>query len=144
MLVLPEINRNRLASEFRFAADQMAQASDMGTKLYFFSVFFGESQRMLNLAWDEHLALVMLVTREVYREISQRVAQVASGQDRVVGLIEAIPEELTKAGDELANYYEAEEPDGSQLLRVLGRLSTLSYATTGNGKYLALKGEITV
>ena len=141
---MPENNRDRLASEFRFAADRMAQAPDIGTRLYFFSVFFSESQRMLNLDWDENLALVMLVTKDVYREISQRIAQMASGQDKVVGLIESIPDELTKVGDELASYYESEHSDDSQLLRILGRLSTLSYATTGNGKYLALKGDIKI
>ena len=142
--MLPKNNRERLASEFRFAADRMAQVPDMDMKLYFFSVFFGESQRMLNLSWDDQVSVVMLVAREVYREINQRVVQVASGQDRVVGLNEAIPEELTKAADELASVFEAEKTDESRLLRILGRLSTLSYITTGNGKYLALKGDIKV
>ena len=38
---LPDDARQRLASEFRFAVDQMAQATDNLTALlYFFSVFF--------------------------------------------------------------------------------------------------------
>ncbi|MCH7736420.1 MAG: hypothetical protein IH872_03355 [Chloroflexi bacterium] len=116
----------------------------MENKLYFFSVFFGESQRMLNLQWDESLALVMLVTKEVYREINQRVAQIASGQDRIVGLLETFPDEFARAGDRLASIYEAKKPDETELLAVLGKLSTLSYVTTGNGKYLALKGDIKI
>ena len=142
--MLPEELRSRLASEFRFAADRMAKTSDMATKLYFFSVFYGEPHRLLNLAWDAQVALIYLVAREVYREINQRVTQIAAGQDRVVGLHEDIPTELTKAGDDLAKIFEAEKVDDIQLLQILGKMSTLSYLSTGNGKYLALKGAIEI
>ena len=142
--MLPETIRQRLASEFRFAADRMAEESDIDAKLYFFSVFFGEAQRSLNLVWDGQLALVQVVTQSVYREINQRVVQVASGQDRIVGLHEAIPTELTKAGDDLASVFEADETDGAELLRILSKMATLGYITTGNGKYLTLRGKIEV
>ena len=142
--MLPETVRQRLASEFRFAADQMAEAPDMEAKLYFFSVFFGESQRSLNLAWDAQVALVHAVTQSVYREINQRIIQVASGQDRIVGLHEAIPNELTKAGNDLASVFEADETDGTELLRILSKMATLGYITTGNGKYLTIRGKIDV
>ena len=122
----------------------MAETSDIATKLYFFSVFYGEPHRLLNLAWDAQVALIYLVAREVYREINQRVTQVAAGQDRVVGLHENIPTELTKAGNDLAKIFEAEKVDDIQLLQILGKMSTLSYLSTGNGKYLSLKGMIEI
>ena len=138
--MLPNEVQERLATEFRFAVDQMKATDDIPTKLYFYTVFFGEAQRMLNMAWDPNIALVHLVTREAYREINGRINEVTSGQDRVVGLFSAIPIELEKASDELASIFEAKPIDYDSLLKVLSRMAELAYLSTGNGKYIALKG----
>ena len=84
--MLPNDVRERLAAEFRFAVGKMVETEDVPVKMYFYSVFFGEAQRMLNMAWDSNLALVHLVTQDVYRQISARINQVTAGQDRIVGL----------------------------------------------------------
>ena len=47
-------------------------------------------------------------------------------------------------GDDLAKIFEAEKVDDIQLLQILGKMSTLSYLSTGNGKYLSLKGMIEI
>lgn len=139
---LPKTTQQRLASEYRFAADRMAATPDMPSKMYFFSVFFGEATRMLNQSWDAELALVQLVTQAAYREINARVDQARSGQDQVIGVNEMIPVELLKASGELASVFEDELIDGAKLLKVLSRIAELSYLASGNGNYLFLKGHI--
>ena len=99
---------------------------------------------MLNLNWDPDLALIHLVARDVYRQINARVNEVASGQDRVVGLIGNIPEELEKVSGDLAAIFAAEPMDKASLLHVLSRMAELAYLTSGNGKYLALRGHVTI
>ena len=142
--MLPENIRERLASEFRFAADRMASEAEPPKVMYFFSVFFGEATRMLNQAWDADLVLVHEVTQTAYRLINGRMNEAASGQDRVIGLNEIILPKLTEVSAELASLYEVETMDRLGLLSALSTVAQLGYLTSGNGNYLYLKGHAQV
>ena len=141
---LPNDIRQQLADEFRYVAEQMAQAPDLPTKLYFFSAFFGEAQRVLNRSWDRDLALLHLVTQTAYQALNHRVQQIASGADRVVGIPPDVSPALDQVVADLANIFAATEPDVTRLQEVLGRVAELAYVTNGNGHYLWLKGLIKV
>jgi hypothetical protein len=138
MIKLPKALQERLANEFRFAANKMLESPDLVTKLYFFSVFFGELNRAFNQLWDSDLGLTHLVLRDVHERINGRVNVPAVGT--------RIPDELPGALDQLANdlaaLFETKQIDDAQLHQLLARAAELGYVVTGNGYYLYLKGEI--
>ena len=81
---LPKQIRERLASEFKFSAGKIIEARDIGTKIYYFSIFFGETGRQLNMHWDADLALLWSVTQHLCTGVGSRSAQAtgASAQAR--------------------------------------------------------------
>ena len=137
---LPEPLRKRLANEFRFAADGMAANPDLVSKLYFFSAFFGETNRVLNQSWSPELALMHLVLQKVHGQLNERLNIPTAGTE--------IPSELWGALDKLANelaeLFHGKQIDGGALMHVLTRAAELGYVATGNGYYLYLKGEIKI
>ena len=138
---LPDDLRQTLASEFRFAAQQMADAEDFSAQLYFFTVFSSAVNRAFNQTWSNELALVYFIALAVHQELNPLAAAVMAGRSPI-GFPTEIPEELTKACDELARVFEADRIDSGALHRVLARLAEIAYASTGNGRYLSLKGHI--
>lgn len=138
---LPDEVRQTLASEFRFAVQHMADADDFSTQLYFFTVFSSAINRAFNQTWSSELALVYFIALSVHRELNPLAPAVMAGQ-YPPGLPRELPEELTNACDELAQVFESDRIDTDALYRVLARLAEIGYVTTGNGRYLRLRGQI--
>lgn len=144
MLSLPEAVRARLASEFRIAASQMAAQDDPSMKAYFFSVFYGETQRVLNWHWSAELSLLNNVIQTANTIIKGRIDAARAG-DPVVGIPEGFEAAWDAIADDLATLFEADgDIDLTDLYLVLARAAELSYSVTGNGYYLYLKGDITI
>lgn len=142
---LPDNLRRQLAEEYRFAVEKMRAATDPAEILYFFSAFFGEAQRVLNLQWDADLALVHHVSQAAYPQISGRLQAARSGADPTVTFPSRYWDELTEAANQLARFFEHEEVDGEGLLQgILARIAELTYVTGGNGYYLYLRGKLKV
>ena len=139
-MLLREEYRQRLTKEYRYAATKMQEATQPAKKLFYFSIFFGEAQRVLNWEWDRELVLINMVTQQVYTQIKNTAENPAYG----ILPIEwsTIYEKLSKAASDLATYSEKAENDDSQdeLIQILGRLAEIAYATIGNGSYLYEKG----
>ncbi len=112
-------------------------------KLYFFSVFYGEATRILNLAWDAELALVHNVTQAASAMLSGRVSSIQSG-DRNVELPQEFFPALEKAGEEIATYVASGKQPKEVLYGALERIAELTFLSTGNGYYLYLRGKIKV
>jgi hypothetical protein len=130
--------RQRLAAEYRYAATKMQEATPE-RKMFYFSVLFGEAQRVLNLEWDRDLALVHMVAQQSHMQIS--------AQAPVLGTmlpikVSTVYEKLTQVTSDIAAYYEKAEnkKDKEELCQILGRLAEVAYATNGNGTYLYEKG----
>lgn len=136
---LPEAVHQRLAKEYRFAADKMAQESDINRKLFFLSAFYGEANRTLNWAWDRDVVLIHSVIQHTHQQITGRL-QTGSGG---VLLSDAIFSGLTEAADELTRYVESNGKD-LDLQTILGRFAELAYAATGNGSWLIERGTLKV
>ena len=132
--------RQRLAKEYRYAVTKIEQSSEPTKKLYYFSVIFGESQRVLNWQWDRDLALIYTVTQHVYTQFN------ATMQIPALGIFPidwaTIYEKLTQGASDLAAYYEKAENDDNreEMYQLLGRLAEIAYAISGNGSYLYEKG----
>ena len=141
---LPKASKDRLAKEFRFAADKMAETASIQRKLYFYSAFFGEASRVLNQVWDSELSLLHLVVQSSHRQINGRAVAFASGADRITELPETLPETLDKVADDLASVFEANVIDSDKLNRTMQKIADLSYASTGNGYYLYVRGTLKI
>ena len=136
---LPKAVHQRLAQEYRFAADKMAQESDIHRKMFFLSALFAEASRSLNWAWDRDLALIYAVIQHTHQQVQARL-QVGG---RGVLLSEDIFTGLTEAASELTRYVET-DGQGKDLQAILGRFAELAYASTGNGSWLIERGVLKV
>ncbi|MFH1383022.1 MAG: hypothetical protein ABIH70_09070 [Chloroflexota bacterium] len=134
--------RERLAKEYRFAADRMAFEKEIPKKLFYFSVLFGEAQRVLNWDWDRDLSLLQVLAAQVHAQVSGLTA--TNGWVVLPIKSSLVFEQLTKITRDLAAYFEQSESkaDRQELYRILGRLAEVSYASTGNGSHLFERGLI--
>ena len=142
---LPKPVQERLASEFRLAADKVASRPDLPGKLYYFSVFYGEPSRQLNVHWDADLALLFLVVQAACQHIGgSRPAFPVGGEfpQTPNGVPDAVLPALDQLSNELAVAFEGPELDLPRFYAALARAAELTYASTGNGLYLYLKGQI--
>lgn len=132
--------RKRLATEYRNAATKMQEVPPE-RKMYYFSVLFGEAQRVLNFEWDRDLALVYIVTLQSYALINAQAPMLGT---LLPIKASTVYEKLTLVTSDLAAYYEKANNDGDkeELCQILGRLAEITYVTNGNGTYLYEKGAI--
>ncbi len=138
--MLSEEYRQRLANEYRYAVTRMQQEGQPIRKLFYFSVFFGEAQRLLNFEWNRDLALIYTVTFHAYTQINGAMQSPVLMQLPMDWT--AIYDNLTLAASDLAAYLEKAKNDGSEeLCQILGRLAEISYIVSGNGTYLYGKGS---
>jgi hypothetical protein len=142
MLSLPKETRERMAREFRFAADKMAEAVDLSTKMYFYSAFFGEIQRSLNYAWDDDLALLHLAVQGSHQQIKGRLDLAIAGVEPGLGFPPNFGDVLTRLADDLASLFEAKTQDSDTFYQIVTRAAVVAYVVTGNGFYLYTKGAI--
>ena len=135
--------RQRLVKEYRYAVTKMQEATEPAKKLFYFSVFFGEAQRVLNWEWDTDLALIYTITHHVYTQINTTM--------QAPGLVQLFPidwtvvyDKLTQTSSDLAAYFEKTENESTreELYQVLGCLAEIAYVVSGNGSYLYEKGLI--
>ena len=138
--MLREELRQRLAKEYRYAVTKMQEVTQPAKKLYYFSVFFGEAQRVLNWEWDRDLALIYTVTQHVHTQVNTTMQTPALGLFPIDWT--TINEKLTQVASDLAAYYEKTEnaDNREEMYRVLGRLAEIAYVVSGNGSYLHEKG----
>lgn len=118
----------------------MQQATQPAKKLYYFSVLFGEAQRVLNLEWDQDLALIYTVTQHAYTQVNPSTQTPLFALFPIEGAV--VYELLTQIASDLAAYFEKNEGNREVLCQIMGRAATISYAATGNGSYLYEKGDL--
>ncbi len=139
MPTLPEPIRQRLAAEFKTAAENVIEADDLPGKLYYFSVFFGEAGRQLNVHWDTDLVLLHNTVQAACGTIAAMAPQlppaVAPPYEEFLAAIDAISEEL-------AGIFEQPQIDTLRYFRAVARVAELTYVAGGNGAYLLHKGMI--
>jgi hypothetical protein len=133
--------QERLATEYRYAVGKMQEANQPAKKLFYFSVSFGEAQRVLNWEWDADLALIYELAHQTHTQINASI-QVAGPLQTLPVDWQSIFDRLTRAFSDLATYFEQNNTNKDELCRILGRFAEISYAVTGNGSYLYEKGLI--
>jgi hypothetical protein len=132
--------RQRLAKEYRYAASKMQEVTPE-RKMFYFSVLFGEAQRVLNFEWDRDLALVYIVTQQCHALISAQTPMLGTLLPIKVTTVYG---KLTQATSDIADYFEKVENDNNklELYQILAQIAEITYVTNGNGTYLYEKGAI--
>jgi hypothetical protein len=139
-LQLPHDIQQRLATEYRFAAQKMREATQPIRKIFFFSALFTEISRIVNGYWDRDLVLLhwtLQATHNTLTQGSQPGVRMLTG-DSLSSLLEA----ATQLAEELAEHMEQEQKD-SNLFKLLARIAEVGYAATPHGAYVMEKGLIT-
>lgn len=133
--------RQRLVKEYRYAVTKMQEVKQPAKKLFYFSVFFGEAQRVLNWEWSTDFALIYAVTQHVYTQINTTLQVPGLGQSLPIDW-PTLCDKLTQIASDLAAYFETTENEASkeELYRILGHFAEIAYAVSGNGSYLHEKG----
>ncbi|MGB6837008.1 MAG: hypothetical protein WBF66_04810 [Dehalococcoidia bacterium] len=144
MSTLPKPVHERLKSEFRVTASKVAEARDIRGKIYYFSAFFGEASRQLNIHWHPDLALLWMVAQGACQAVNSRGAQTGDADFPFGGFPDGLPQAINEVSNELAVAFEGEEMDVPRLYAALARAAELAYAMTGNGAYLCDKGMIRI
>jgi len=132
--------RQRLAEEYHYAVVKMQDSPEPSKKIFYFSIFYGEAQRVLNWNWDRDLALIYVTSQFVFSSLSALVNPPAVSI-HPIGL-EVVFTALTQAASDLATYFERMEDNTEELHQILGRVVEIGYAATGHGSYLYEKGLI--
>ncbi len=133
--------RQRLAKEYRYAVTKMQEAKPYPKKLFYFSVFFSEAQRLVNREWDSNLALINMVTQQVHTQINTAMQNPAIGEVLPIDWT-MVYDRLALIATDLTVYFERTEDEDNQegLCHILGRLAEIAYAVSGHGSYLHEKG----
>ena len=139
--MLREEFRQHLANEYCYAVTKMQEVTQLPRKLFYFSVFFGEAQRVLNWEWNTDLALIHTLTIHVHTQTNAAMQMPGIGQTIPLDWTTFF-EKLTQVASDLATYFEkaGDEDSKEELYKILGRFAEIAYAVTGNGSYLLEKG----
>lgn len=132
--------QQRLAEEYRYAANKINESKDPNKILYYFSIYYGEAQRVLNFQWDADLALIHMATHYVYNNLR---ALIQSPNISIIPFnAKIIIDALSQIASDLAGYYDTGKDNVNELHNILGRIAKIGYTTTGNGAYLFERGII--
>ena len=142
MPVLPKAIHKRLAQEFRLAASKVVEADGIDAKTYYFSVFYGETGRQLNMHWNPDLALLFVVGQAACIGIGNRAKLPPGVGYPPEGVSNEFLDALDEVSDELATAFEGSDIDLPRFYAALARTAELAYITTGNGVYLYEKGLV--
>ncbi len=132
--------QGRLSGEFQLIADKILGTKDPAKRLFYFSAFYGETQRALNWQWDDNLVLLHTVLSDTYQVAQARLGAIMRG-DRAVSLPPDYFDLLAQVSADLADLVKDDDIE-TGLLEILRRLAKLGYMCTGNGGYLFEKGVI--
>ena len=138
---IPDVYYGQILKEFGQVEEMWKKASTAEEKLYYFSATFGTINRVMNFACDPLLVFVHQVLQEAHQALASRLK--ASKNPASESYL-IVPSEML---DALVSYTlelkaALESKQDSLVWMILQKLSNLTYATSGNGFYLYLKGDI--
>jgi hypothetical protein len=131
--------KKAITEDFAFAAKMMKENVPFDAKLFYFSSTFGTVSRILNAAFDSHLALIYMLLTTVHSNVLGRVVAMKGGEQSFP-LKEDFFDRLGAEIEELAARLKNDADTGD----VLEKIALLAFATTGNGYYLLQKGMFTI
>jgi hypothetical protein len=135
--MLQEELYQRLLREYRNAANKMKETPIPARKMFYFSVLYSETQRVLNWQWDRELVIIYTIMQHTHAQVNAGIQAHAATQALPLDWQELL-DKLTILTEEFTDCFEKQE----NIYDTLGKFAELSYASSGNGSYLLDKGEI--
>ena len=125
--------------ELKFVLKNMKATVIPVEKLYFFSAIHAVANRIFNIEFHSELVFIHNVIQTTHQLISTNLTT-ALQHGSAVGMPDGLFDGLESAVEEMI----AKTSNNQDIYLVLQRISDLAYSTTGNGRYLHLKGMLTI
>ena len=132
--------QNLFIKELKFVLKNMKATVMLAEKLYFFSAIYAVANRIFNIEFHSELVFIHNVIQSTHQLISNNLAIASQGHESSVGIPDGLFDGLENAVEELI----ANISNNQDIYLVLQKISDLAYSTTGNGRYLHLKGMLTI
>ena len=126
--------------ELNFVLQNMRATDNPMEKLYFFSAIHAVANRIFNIEFHSELVFIHNVIQATHQLISANLAAALQRQGSAIGIPDGLFDGLEGAVEEMI----AIISNNQDIYLVLQRISDLAYSTTGNGRYLHLKGMLTI
>lgn len=125
--------------ELKFVLKNMKSTDILVEKLYFFSAIYAVANRIFNIEFHSELVFIHNAIQAAHQQISTNLSA-AQEQKLAIGIPDGLFDELEIAVEEMI----AKISNNQDIYLVLQRISDLAYSTTGNGRYLHLKGMLAI
>lgn len=129
-----------ILNEFKDIQGLCENAETRDDALYYFSALFGVLNRVMNFFCDPVLIFMHQVLQATHRAVTERMAMPIKPGVSSNGVTDEMWQALFSYIPLLIDAFEKEDED--EIRRVLQKFINLSYATTGNGRYLQLRGKL--
>jgi hypothetical protein len=130
-----------LNTEFNQVIEKMQASKSADETLYYFSALYGTINRIMNFEYDPILVFVHQEIQAIHQNFIGRLAQnIAENNASYMGTPVIFLESLIKYSLELRDAFV--ENSDEKIRQILQKFAVLSYATTGNGYYLYLRGRL--
>lgn len=137
---IPDDYLKIIVNEFKEVEQLCKSAVAPEDKLYFFSATYGILNRVMNLHYDSILIFSHQILQAVHQTLAQRLSTATTNSPVSSSVPTIMLDSLTVYLPELTSAFE--ERDDNKIRAILEKYNTLSYATSGNGFYLLLKGKL--
>jgi hypothetical protein len=136
---LKEEYRKSIIEEFGFTAKMMKEKQAYDAKLFYFSGTWGAVSRIFNLSFDSELVFIHSVLNAAYNTIMARTTAARAGETSII-LPDDYFDKLTDYIEQLADRIK----ENKSTYDILEKITTLAFASTGNGYYLLKKGVLKI
>ena len=139
-MILSKNMKSLFVKELKFVLKNMKSADILVEKLYFFSAIYAVANRIFNIEFHSELVFIHNVIQATHQSISASLTAASQGQGLTIGMPDDLFNGLESAVEEMITNISNDQ----EIYLVLQKMSDLAYSTTGNGRYLHLKGMLII
>jgi len=137
---LPKNYFDLILNEFKEVQGLCGKAETRDDALYYFSALYGVLNRVMNFSCDPVLIFMHQVLQATHKAVAERMAIPIKPGTTSNGVTDEMWQALFSYIPLLIDAFE--KKDENEIRQVLQKFANLSYATTGNGRYLQLRGRL--
>lgn len=139
---IPQTYFDLILNEFKDVQVLCEKAETLDDALYYFSALYGVVNRVMNFYCDPVLVFMHHVLQATHKAISDRIAMPIKPGITSNGVTEEMWQALFSCTRLLTDAFEKKDED--EIRQVLQKFTNISYAATGNGRYLQLRGKLSL
>ena len=139
---IPENYFEIILNEFKDIQGLCESAETPDDALYYFSALYGVLNRVMNFYCDPILVFMHQVLQSTHKAVSDRMGMPVKPGITNNGVAEETWQKLFSYVPLLIESFA--KKDENEIRRMLQKFSNLSYAMTGNGRYLQLRDRLSL